>query len=109
LGELIGSLEMRKEQNDQELEEGGVTATVVTCPHCRNPLSGQSLGPIGKTRFGLMHAKCFEQIVAVAGRRGLPDFRYCLAERPEHGAQCLMIRGHDGPHRALDSDNSEWE
>lgn len=89
---------------------GRVSLEPLTCPHCRSPLSGQQLGAIGKTQFGLMHSKCFAQVVAdvVAGRRGLPDYRYCMQEHPEHG-QCLMIRGHDGPHRSLDSVDSEWE
>ena len=38
---------------------------------------------------------------------GIPDPRYCLATHPVHG-QCLMIKNHDGMHRALNSADSEW-
>ena len=55
-----------------------------------------------------MHAHCYDRFMGESVcKRGLPDLRYCMQEHPEYG-QCLMIRGHDGPHRAFDSKNSEW-
>src|SRR5208337_2802593 len=39
--------------------------------------------------------------------RGMPESRYCMNEHPKYG-RCLLIKGHQGVHKAKDSRGSEW-
>jgi hypothetical protein len=84
------------------------------CAYCLEPLGPSpdgrraGFGVVGFQGLSPMHAHCYDRYMGESvSKRGLPDPRYCMQERDGH--QCLMIRGHDGLHRALDSDNSEWE